>query len=353
LLFALLAHCAGEQDLAVRRVRDDAASLASSQQDSIGDTIMRVVVISGAPPVQVLDVTGPLEVFSNVPDYRVLLVSTDGSAELKTNRGINLGSAVSYNSISGPIDTLVVAGGPGAERGEFDKAYLQWIWSAAGRARRIVSICTGAFVLAAAGLLDGKRVVTHWKFSDRLAREFPKLTVLSKPIFVRDGRIYTSAGITSGLDLSLALVEEDHGHHTAHAVARQLVMFLIRPGGQPQYSHMLCRQATASRPLRELQVYMFDNLKADLSVEALAERMGMSPRHFSRVCLREMKMSPGEFVDRVRVEAAQQMIDGTSMGLKEIADACGFGSADSMRRTFQRVMGMTAGEYIEQSKLAS
>ncbi|QNI33745.1 DJ-1/PfpI family protein [Alloacidobacterium dinghuense] len=311
---------------------------------------MRRVVISGPPPVQVLDVTGPLEVFSNVPDYQVEVVSWDGSDHLATNRGISIGNAVSRESVSGAIDTLVIAGGPGAESGEYNANYLRWVAEVARRSRRVASICTGAFVLAAAGLLDGKRAVTHWSFCDRLAREFPKVDVLPNPIFLRDGSIYTSAGITSGIDLSLALVEEDHGHQTALSVARQLVMFLVRPGGQAQYSHMLSRQATTFEPLRELQVYMLENLKADLSVEALAERIGMSPRHFSRVCLREMKMNPGQFVDRLRVEAAQQMIDSSSMGLKEIADACGFGSADSMRRTFQRVMGITAGEYMERFK---
>jgi transcriptional regulator GlxA family with amidase domain len=219
----------------------------------------------------------------------------------------------------------------------------------AGRAASPRSV-PRAFLLAAAGLLDHKRAVTHWSFCDRLAREFPKVNVLPDPIFLRDGSIYTSAGITAGIDLSIALVEEDHGHQTALTVARQLVMFLVRPGGQAQYSHMLSRQATTSEPLRELQVYMLENLKADLSVEVLAERIGMSPRHFSRVCLREMRMNPGQFVDRLRVEAAQQMIDSSSMGLKEIADACGFGSADSMRRTFQRVIGITAREYTERFK---
>jgi transcriptional regulator GlxA family with amidase domain len=311
---------------------------------------MRRVVISGPPPVQVLDVTGPLEVFSNVPDYQVEVVSSDGSDQLTTNRGIKLAGAVPRDSVSGPIDTLVVAGGPGAESGEYDSDYIRWIADAADRSRRVASICTGAFLLAATGLLDGKRAVTHWSFCDRLAREFPKVNVLPNPIFLRDGSIYTSAGITAGIDLSLALVEEDHGHQAALTVARQLVMFLVRPGGQAQYSHMLSRQATTSEPLRELQVYMLENLKADLSVETLAERIGMSPRHFSRVCLREMKMNPGQFVDRLRVEAAQQMIDSSSMGLKEIADACGFGSADSMRRTFQRVIGITAGEYTERFK---
>jgi transcriptional regulator GlxA family with amidase domain len=193
---------------------------------------MRKIVISGPPPVQVLDVTGPLEVFSNVPDYQVEIVSSDGTDHLKTNRGTALSGAVSPATVSGPIDTLVIAGGPGAEGGEYDADYVCWIADAAGRSRRVASICTGAFLLAAAGLLDGKRVVTHWNFCDRLAREFPKVNILPDPIFLRDGSIYTSAGITAGIDLSLALVEEDHGHQTALTVARQLVMFLVRPGGQ-------------------------------------------------------------------------------------------------------------------------
>jgi transcriptional regulator GlxA family with amidase domain len=230
---------------------------------------MRRVVISGPPPVQILDLTGPLEVFSNVPDYQVEVVSSDGSDQLSTNRGINLAGAVPRDSVSGPIDTLVIAGGPGAESGEYDSDYIRWIVEAAGRSRRVASICTGAFLLAAAGLLDHKRAATHWSFCDRLAREFPKVNVLPDPIFLRDGSIYTSAGITAGIDLSLALVEEDHGHQTALTVARQLVMFLVRPGGQAQYSHMLSRQATTSEPLRELQVYMLENLKANLSVDRL------------------------------------------------------------------------------------
>jgi transcriptional regulator GlxA family with amidase domain len=221
---------------------------------------------------------------------------------------------------------------------------------AAGRSRRIASICTGTFLLAAAGLLDGKRAVTHWDFCDRLARKFPKVIVCPDPIYLRDGSIYTSAGITAGIDLTLALVEEDHGHQASLSVARQLVMFLVRPGGQAQYSHMLSRQAGTSEPLRELQVWMLENLKENLTVERLAERIGMSARHFSRVFLREMNMNPGQFVDRMRVEAARQMIDSSSMGLKEIAGACGFNSADSMRRTFLRVLGVTAGDDVMRFK---
>jgi transcriptional regulator GlxA family with amidase domain len=311
---------------------------------------MRRVVITGPPPVQILDVAGPLEVFASAPEYEVILGSPDGSDVLRTNRGFSLTGAVPLNELSGPIDTLLIVGGPGAESGIYDDSYLAWIADAAKRSRRLASICTGAFLLAAAGLLDGKQVVTHWDFCDRLAREFPAVLVKPDPIYLRDGSIYTSAGITAGIDLALALVEEDHGHKVALEVARRLVMFLVRPGGQAQYSHMLSRQAVTSQPLRELQVWMLEHLRENLGVEQLAERIGISPRHFTRVCLRETKMNPGQFVDRMRVEAAQQMIDSSTMGLKEIADACGFRSADSMRRTFLRVIGVTPGEYTNRFK---
>ncbi|MFT4113406.1 GlxA family transcriptional regulator [Silvibacterium sp.] len=317
---------------------------------------MRRIVITGPPPVQVLDVAGPLEVFANAPGYTLQLASSDGSTELKTNRGFSLTGALPLSQITGPIDTLMVAGGPGAESGSYDAAYVQWIADAAKRSRRVAAICTGAFLLAAAGLLDGRKAVTHWNFCDRLAREFPAVHVDPEPIFLRDdsrhGAIYTSAGITAGMDLTLALVEEDHGHAAALAVARQLVMFLVRPGGQAQFSHMLSHQAVTSQPLRELQVWMLQNLRADLGVERLAERMGMSARHLTRVCLRETKMNPGQFVDRMRVEAAQQLIDSSAMGLKQVADACGFQTADAMRRSFVRLLGVTPSEYMDRFKRA-
>ena len=311
---------------------------------------MRRIVITGPPPVQVLDVTGPLEVFANAPGYEIVLASADGSDVLQTSRGFSLSGALPLRDLSGPIDTLMVVGGSGAESGVYDSDYVATIAALAKQSRRVASICTGAFLLAAAGLLDGKQAVTHWEFCDRLAREFPAVTVKPDPIFLRDGSAYTSAGITAGMDLTLALVEEDHGHKVALDVARKLVMFLVRPGGQAQYSHMLSRQAVTFQPLRELQVWMLEHLREDLGVEKLAERMAMSARHFTRVCLRETKMNPGQFVDRMRVEAAQQMIDSSTMGLKEIADACGFKSADSMRRTFLRVLGVTAGDYMDRFK---
>ncbi|WP_263382310.1 GlxA family transcriptional regulator [Granulicella arctica] len=311
---------------------------------------MRKIVIVGPPPVQILDVTGPLEVFSSAPGYEVQLGNPGPETSLLTNRRISLTEALPTTQITGPIDTLIIAGGPGAEMGVYDEAFLAWITEAASRSRRVAAICTGAFLLAAAGLLDGKNAATHWKFCDRLAKEFPKVLVRPEPIFLKDGAIYTSAGITAGIDLSLALVEEDLGHQVALDVARSLVMFLVRPGGQAQFSHMLSHQAVTSRPLRELQVWMIENLREDLSVEKLAERLGMSARHFTRVCLHETKMNPGQFVDRMRVEAAQQIIDSSAMGLKEVADASGFQTADAMRRTFIRVIGITAGEYMDRFK---
>lgn len=307
----------------------------------------RKIVIVGPPPVQVLDIAGPLEVFSNADGYDVTIGTPSAERTLRTNRRFALTDAVPIVEIQGPIDTLVVAGGPGAETGLYDPLIVRWIREAAVRSRRIASICTGAFLLGAAGLIDGKQVVTHWRFCDRLAKEFPRAIVRPEPIFLKDGAVYTSAGITAGIDLALALVEEDHGREAALRIARFLVMFLVRPGGQAQFSHMLSHQAVASKPLHELQVWMRENLREDLTVEKLAERLGMSSRHFTRVCLRETKMNPGQFIDRLRVEAAQQMIDSSNMGLKEIAGACGFRSADGMRRTFLRVIGITAGEYMD------
>jgi transcriptional regulator GlxA family with amidase domain len=306
---------------------------------------MRNVVIIGQPPVQSLDVTGPLEVFSNGTGYEVQLATPGTGGALETDHGLFLGAATSMEKIHGSIDTLVLAGGPGAESGVYDQAFIAWIRSAAKRSRRIASICTGAFLLAEAGLLDGKRAVTHWKFCERLAREYPRVSVCPHSIYIRDGSVYTSAGITTGIDLSLALVEEDHGHEEALRIARYLVMFLVRPGGQGQYSHMLSSQAAVSQPLRELQVWMLEHLNEPLTVESLAERVGMSARNFTRVCLRETGMNPGQFVVRMRVEAAQQMIDSSSLGLKKVADASGFGSTDAMRRAFLRVLGVTASDY--------
>ncbi len=294
---------------------------------------------------QILDVTGPHEVFSSFPEYQVVVGNPGLGSALQTHRGLSLEGAHPLTEITGSIDTLLIVGGPGAESGIYDAHFLDWVVETAKRSRRIASVCTGAFTLAATGLLDGKRAVTHWNFCHRLAREFPEVKVESDPIFLRDGSVYTSAGISAGLDLALALLEEDLGHQAALTVARQLVMFLVRPGGQAQYTEILSHQAVASKHKRELQVWMSQHLRDRLTVECLADRMGMSPRHFTRTCTKEMQVSPGQFVDCLRVEAAQQFIDSSALGQKEIADACGFKTADAMRRTFLRVLGISPSCY--------
>src|SRR5258706_576859 len=308
---------------------------------------MRRIVITGPQPVDMLDLVGPLEVFKFAPEYEVAVASPEGTTDLQLNHGFKISDTVPFTNLAGQIDTLVVAGGPGANDELYDDHYLSHITELASRSRRIAGICTGAFVLAAAGLLDGKRAVTHWAYCDKLSRQYPSVVVEPDQIYLRDGSIYTSAGITAGMDLALALVEEDHGHQVALEIARILVMFLVRPGGQSQYSHMLSRQAATSQPLRELQVWMIENLRENLSVERLAKRMGMSPRNFTRVCLRETRMNPGQFVDRMRVEAAQQMIDSSAMGLKEITDACGFQTPLAMRRTFLHDLSERHGDQIK------
>jgi transcriptional regulator GlxA family with amidase domain len=209
---------------------------------------VRNVVIVGPPPVQMLDVAGPMEVFSNTPGYDVKIGNPGLDDCLPTSRGLSLTGAIPLKEIRKPIDTLLIAGGPGAETGVYDEEFVSWIAEAGSRSRRVASICTGVFLIAAAGLFDGKEAVTHWRFCDQLAKEFPKVKVRPEPIVSRDGSVYTSAGITAGIDLSLALVEEDHGHRVALDVARFLVMFLVRPGGQAQFSHMLSRQAVTSQP---------------------------------------------------------------------------------------------------------
>jgi transcriptional regulator GlxA family with amidase domain len=311
---------------------------------------MRRVVITGPPPVQALDVAGPLEVFSNAPGYEIQLATPSPKGFLATNRGIAFTNAIALTQVNTPIDTLLIVGGPGSESGLYNREFINWIRATAHQARRVASICTGAFPLAEAGLLNGKQAVTHWSFCNRLSQEYPEVIVRPEPVYLRDGSIYTSAGITAGIDLCLHLVEEDHGHKIALEIARFLVMFLVRPGGQAQFSHMLSHQAITTQPLRELQVWMLQHLRENLTVESLADRMRMSARHFTRVCLRETGLNPGQLVDRMRVEAAKQIIDSSACGLKEVADLCGFTSADSMRRTFLRVLGITAAEYASRFK---
>jgi transcriptional regulator GlxA family with amidase domain len=309
------------------------------------------------PGVDLLDVAGPCAVFDAFEQapgrpeedtalgYRIEVISTGCGPRVETSCRVALVADRDYRSIRGQVDTLLVAGGDGAWRVAQDEPLLRWLRRMAPRVRRIGSVCTGAFVLAAAGLLDGRRATTHWQLCPRLARDYPTVAVADDPIFVRDGNIYTSAGITAGMDLALALVEEDHGHAAAMRIARHLVMFVRRPGGQSQFSAVLDLQAAERRPIRDLQAWIAEHLSGDLSVEALAARAHMSPRNFARVFRAEVGQTPARFVERVRVDAARRLLEESEVSLDRVARECGFGGADSMRRSFLRVLRVAPSAY--------
>ncbi len=305
----------------------------------------RRVVFVAVPPVQILDLTAPFEIFSRCGGYHVELASLDRKGQITSSCGLTFTGAHSYRGLRGPIDTLVLPGGDGAEEVLCDEDFLKWLSAISRRVRRIASVCTGAFLLAAAGLLDGRRATTHWAWCARLQRQFPKVKIERDPIYVRDGHIYTSAGITAGMDLALALVEEDHGTQRALEIARDLVLFLRRTGGQAQFSNLLEAQSRDHRPIQELQTWMMEHLGEDLSVKTLAARCRMSPRHFARTFGAVQGATPAKFVEHCRVEAARVLLDSTAYPLKDVASRCGFGSIDSMRRSFVRVLGVAPSSY--------
>jgi Transcriptional regulator containing an amidase domain and an AraC-type DNA-binding HTH domain len=311
----------------------------------------RRIVILAFPGVQPLDVIGPAEVFAGADvlegggAYNVEVVAKDPGAISVRGSGYSLVPKTTTARCRGPIDTLIVAGGTGVRAAEGDKALIRWIRSAARRSRRVTSVCSGSFLLARAGLLEGKTVTTHWASTAELARRHPELTVDPKPIFVRDGNVWTSAGVTSGMDLSLALVEEDFGREVAVEIARWLVLFLQRPGGQAQFSSHLSTQLAAREPLRELQSWIADHLDADLRVEALAERASMSPRNFARFFRRETGMTPAAYVEVLRVERARQLLEEATDPVELVSAQCGFGTPETMRRAFSRRVGAAPAEY--------
>jgi transcriptional regulator GlxA family with amidase domain len=309
--------------------------------------MIRRVVFVAVPPVQMLDVVGPVEVFARCGGYRVELVSNRSRRLVRGSSGLVVGEAHHYRHLRGRVDTLLVAGGQGARTALGDRRLMEWLRATSGRVRRIGSVCTGAFLLAQAGLLDGRRAVTHWRWCRTLAQQHPAVAVEDDPIFIKDGHVYTSAGITAGIDLALALVEEDHGHRKATEIARDLVMFLRRPGGQSQFSSLLAAQTSSNRPIEDLQAWIPGHLRDRLDVETLAARCGMSPRHFTRVFSREKRLTPARFVERVRVESARTLLGDGGRGLKDIAMLVGFGSEMVMRRAFTRVLGVTAREYAD------
>jgi transcriptional regulator GlxA family with amidase domain len=319
---------------------------------------MRTVLIILFDGVQSLDVTGPLEAFAHATDgegapaYEIRTASL-GGAVVRASSGLRLMPDVDLRDVSLPArtaargaagpDPLIVPGGHGARHG--DPELVGWLREHAGRARRLASVCTGAFLLAEAGMLDGRRVTTHWEHCVTLAGKYPEIRVDPDPIFVRDGNLATSAGVTAGIDLALALIEDDLGRDAALTVARELVVFLRRPGGQAQFSVQLQAQSASREPLRDVQQWIAEHPEADLSVEELAKRAILSPRQFARAFAAEVGVPPGRYVDRVRVEAARRRLEDTADGVEETARACGYGTPEAMRRAFVKDLGVSPAEY--------
>jgi transcriptional regulator GlxA family with amidase domain len=310
------------------------------------------VEILAYPAVQLLDVAGPLQVFASANE----LAARAGQARLYATRVVSAGGPVVTASaglglVAAPlssdrraVDTLLVAGGPGVHAAAADPLVLGWVQARAKRARRIASVCTGAFLLAAAGLLNGRRAATHWMHCAELAGRYPEIDVDPEPIFVRDGAVWTSAGVTAAIDLALALVEEDVGRSLALRVARHLVMFLKRLGGQAQFSTVLSMQSAEDR-FGALHSWMVGRLTDDLSLPALARKVGMSERSFSRHYAEAMGITPARAVERLRVETARQLLSDTRLPVKRIAARCGFGSEETLRRSFVRLLAATPQEY--------
>jgi transcriptional regulator GlxA family with amidase domain len=313
----------------------------------------RKVLIVGFPGVQALDLVGPFEVFTSASlalsgkakeGYQSVVASVDGQP-VATETGLSF-AATELPDPSETVDTLVLPGGRGVHGDRRDPRLIDWIVAAAPQARRVVTVCTGAFLAAQAGLLDGCRATTHWAFADELAREFPAVDVDPDPIFVRSSpTVWTAAGVSAGIDLALALVEEDHGTDVAQTVARWLVLHLRRPGGQTQFAAPVWVARAKREPIRAVQDCVESEPGGVHSITELARRAAMSPRHFTRVFTDEVGEAPGAYVERVRTEAARRQLEQTDDTVVAIAARCGFGTAETMRRNFIRRIGVSPDQY--------
>ena len=311
---------------------------------------MRVAILA-FPGVQLLDVAGPADVFSEAARqlgqpgaYQVQVIGTR-KGPIASSSGLRLAVDATVADQRGRIDTLLVAGSPALEDMAIDARLHDWLHRKSRAARRYGSVCTGAFALAAAGLLDGKRVATHWNAAARLAAACPQACVEADAIYVQDGKLFTSAGVTAGMDLALAMVEDDHGRELALRVARELVMFLKRPGGQSQFSAHLAAQTAERSSVRKVQEHVLAHLKDDLSVPALAVRAGMSERSFARIFRSETGTTPAEFVEKARIESARRLAEDSDLPAKRLAAAVGYANVDAFRRAFGRRLGVSLVEY--------
>ena len=321
-------------------------------------TARRIVVVI-VPPVDELDLVGPLQVFNSVNRlagraiYAIDVVTNSNRLTVEGEGGVlTFIARHHFNKVKGACDSVLLVCGLGS-RSVRDSGLSAWLVKMAGDVRRLGAVCVGSFLLAEAGLLNGRRATTHWKFGRELAGRYPAVRVEHDPLWVKDGNIYTSAGISAGIDLALAWVEEDCGAGLAHEAARELVLFLRRPGGQPQLSVSLASQASEMMSIRELQIWIAEHLEARLSVEDLADRMSMSVRNFERVFTREVGTTPSQYVLQLRVESARRQLERTDRGLKHVASAAGFGSVDVMRRAFVRLLGITPRRYRDLAEHSS
>jgi transcriptional regulator GlxA family with amidase domain len=316
------------------------------------------VVVLVVPPVDEFDLVCPIQVFgaanrlTGKPVYGVEVVTNGKDLKVQGEGGVlSFVAETNYKLLKRPFDSLLLVCGLGT-RNAHDPALFGWLRCVAPTLHRLGSVCVGSFLLAEAGLLNGKRATSHWRFAKELARRYPLVRVESEPVWVKDQNIYTSAGISAGIDLALAWVEEDCGASIAQEVARELVLFLRRSGGQKQLSLTLSAQASEMKAIQELQLWIMENLRKKLSVQVLADRMTMSVRNFERVFTRELGRTPSQYIVEARVEAARQQLERTDRGLKQIAAACGFGSADAMRRSFARLVGVAPNQYRNRTNLS-
>jgi transcriptional regulator GlxA family with amidase domain len=327
----------------------DTSETDKPASDGRGSDSMQRVAILALPGVQLLDVSGPLDVFAeaNVQAARKIyeLLVVGAEREVRSSSGVRVLVDQLIGQRGTPFDTVLVAGRPNAAEASTDRRTIAWLCREARAARRYGSVCTGAFVLAEAGLLSNRRVTTHWAVSDELARRFPSLRVDADAIHVRDGKVRTAAGVTAGLDLALALVQEDLGRDLAMRVAAQLVMFFRRPGGQLQFSRRGEAVPVGRSALQEVQRWVAAEPAAEHSVSCLAQRVGMSARHFSRLFRREVGMTPARWVELARVSAARTLLEQGHIAPKQVAGLCGFANADTLRRAFSRHLGVSPSQY--------
>ena len=331
---------------------------ASFPNLTVPDAKVRRIGIVAFDGVELLDLTGPLDVFgmsalglqqsgvtTDTPYPIEVLARRPGLITSSSSLRIHADSA--YGELRDDIDTLLIPGAPDVRAVLADPDLIEWVRAMSCRVRRLVSICTGAFLLAEAGLLDRRRATTHWAFCDRFASDYPAVSVEPDRIFLREDHIATSGGITSGIDLALSLIEEDWGRETALLTARYLVVFLKRPGGQSQFSGFLVSEATKNADLRALQLWIMENPAEHHSVEALADRVAMSPRNFARVFQAETGMTPAKFVEKARIDAARHLLGTTDGRVESVAVKAGFGDAERMRRAFIRNLGVNPQDYRE------